>query len=335
MSFYDTIELIVNITLIIIILVVLIWFYQEYKANKLNNRVGKYSITSNEKRDSLFDILVNLYLKIRESFCHLLEKSNYLKKYSLKYEKYLDKDNQIMLKTMDYVTTKFLIGLFFIFVLIISTFTQDDEFTISKIIVAFTLGFFSLDIFLQTKNKYIDYVRKNDLLKAITIMNNCFKSGRSIIQTIDIVAYEIDGPLKKEFMKMKEDINYGLEIEEVFKRFNERVKLKDVKYITTSLMILNKTGGNIIDVFSSIEKTIFNNRKLEDEMKNLSVAAKALYRLLIVIPFIFTLIIFILDPTYFMPLFVKPLGLLIIILIITIYVLYIIIVKKIMKLREY
>ena len=53
---------------------------------------------------------------------------------------------------------------------------------------------------------------------------------------------------------MDNDIEYGLEIEEVFKRFNERVDLAEVKYITTSLTILNKTGGNIIDVFSSIEK---------------------------------------------------------------------------------
>ena len=63
--------------------------------------------------------------------------------------------------------------------------------------------------------------------------------------------------------KMYEDLEYGLEIEAVFKRFSLRVDLKEVKYITTSLTILNKTGGNIVDVFSSIEKTVFNNKKLD------------------------------------------------------------------------
>ena len=172
-------------------------------------------------------------------------------------------------------------------------------------------------------------------LKAITIMNNCFKSGRSIIQTIQIVGDEIEGPLKKEFIKMHEDLSYGLELEVVFERFNKRVNLKEVKYITTSLNILNKTGGNIVDVFSSIEKTVFNNKKLEDELKNLSAASKALYRILSIIPIIFIFIIYILDPTYFMPLFTNPIGILILTMIITIYIAYIIIVKKIIRIKEY
>jgi tight adherence protein B len=176
---------------------------------------------------------------------------------------------------------------------------------------------------------------ENDLLKAITIMNNSFKSGRSIYETIHIVATEIDGPLKEEFALMERDLDYGLEIETVFQRFNKRVNLKEVGYITTSLTILNKTGGNIVSVFSSIEKTVFSNKKLQDELRNLSAASKALYRILVVIPFIFILIIYVLDPTYFVPLYTETLGIILLSLIIIIYILYIVIVKRIMKLREY
>ena len=335
MSFYNSVEVIIKTILILMILIVFIWFYHEYKVNKLNKRINKYSINNDNKRHSLFDILVLFYVKVRTKFKKVLQKSNDLKKYSLKYEKYINKDSKLLRDGMDYVTTKFILGFIFLFILLVSSFIQDGNITISRIIIAFTLGFFSLDIFLLTKRKYLDYLIKNDLLKTITIMNNCFKSGRSIVQTIEIVSKEIDGPLKKEFKLMKEDLDYGLEIEVAFERFNKRVPLKDIKYITTSLTILNKTGGNIIDVFGSIEKTIFNNKKLEDELRNLSAASKALYRILILIPIIFTLIIFILDSTYFMPLFINPFGYLIIILILFIYILYILLVKRIIKLKEY
>ena len=110
--------------------------------------------------------------------------------------------------------------------------------------------------------------------------------------------------------------------------------LKEVKYITTSLTILNKTGGNIVDVFSSIEKTVFNNKKLDDELHNLSASSKALYRILVFIPIIFTFIIFLLDNTYFMPLFSNALGIIIIVLIVVIYIIYIILVKRIIKVKE-
>ena len=65
-------------------------------------------------------------------------------------------------------------------------------------------------------------------------------------------------------------------------------------------------------MFSSIEKTVFNNKKLEDELHNLSAASKALYRILIFIPIVFTFVIYILDNNYFNPLFTNPLGILII-----------------------
>ena len=333
MSLYDSIKMIVNIILIMVFVIFVIWFLHEIRISKLNKRINSYSIANTSNRHSLFDIITNFYIGIRKKISKLLSRSSILKKYSKKYEKYIDKKKS-NLKPMDYISTKFILAFVFIIILIVSGVIQNDTITFIQIFVAFTLGFFSLDVILLGSNKLINYQMKNDLLKAITIMNNSFKSGRSIIQTIKIVSDEIDGPLKEEFVKMYEDLSYGLEIEAVFERFNSRVNLKEVKYITTSLTILNKTGGNIVDVFASIEKTVFNNKKLEDELHNLSAASRALYHILVCIPFIFTLVIYVIDNTYFMPLFSNPLGILIIGVIIVLYILYIIIVKKIIRIKE-
>ena len=334
MPIYDSIKLIVNIILIMILVIFVIWFLRQLRISKLNRRINSYSIASDSVRHSLFDIVTNFFVNTRKKISKILAKSVFLQKYSLKYEKYIDKRESVVKDPMEFVSSKFIIGIAFIFILIISAVIQNSDVTFIKIFIAFTLGFFTLDIMLLSRGKMINHQMKNDLLKAITIMNNSFKSGRSIIQTIKIVSDEVEGPLKDEFKKMYEDLSYGLEIEAVFERFNARVNLKEVKYITTSLAILNKTGGNIVDVFASIEKTVFNNKKLEDELHNLSAASRALYRILVFIPIIFTMIIYILDSTYFMPLFTNPLGILIIGVIVIIYVVYIIIVKKIIKIKE-
>lgn len=42
---------------------------------------------------------------------------------------------------------------------------------------------------------------ENDFLQAITIMNNAFKSGRSILQAIELVTNELEGPIANEFQK--------------------------------------------------------------------------------------------------------------------------------------
>lgn len=334
MSLYDSIKLVVNIILIMVFIVFIVWFLKQVRISKLNKRINTYTITSDDNRHSLFDIITNFVINARKRISKDLSKSTFLKRYSLKYEKYIDKKKPGIHDPMEYVAGKFILAILAIIILIVSAVIKNDSITFIKIFIAFTLGFFSLDIVLLSRGKIVEHQMKNDLLKAITIMNNSFKSGRSIVQTIKIVSEEIDGPLKEEFKKMYEDVSYGLEIEAVFSRFNSRVNLKEVKYITTSLTILNKTGGNIVDVFASIEKTVFNNKKLEDELRNLSASSKALYRILVFIPIAFTFIIYLLDSSYFMPLFSGPLGFAIIGVIVVMYVVYIILVKRIIRVKE-
>ncbi len=42
------------------------------------------------------------------------------------------------------------------------------------------------------------------------------------------------------------ELSFGLSVDVVFGRFAKRVELEEVSYLTASLSILNKTGGNII-----------------------------------------------------------------------------------------
>ena len=81
MSLHDSIALIVNIIIIIIILVNVIWFLQQERINKLEKRLGKYAVESmNSKRESLFDVIINIYIKMRGYIDRFLYKSKYFVK---------------------------------------------------------------------------------------------------------------------------------------------------------------------------------------------------------------------------------------------------------------
>ena len=128
-------------------------------------------------------------------------------------------------------------------------------------------------------------------------------------------------------------MTYGLSIEVVFDRFYNRVKLDDAKYITSSLTLLNKTGGNIVKVFGTIERSFFDKKKLKQEMQSLTSASIFVFRTLCILPLIFILVIYILNPSYFSPIFTTNLGRLVLALVILIYVLYILVIKKVLKVK--
>ena len=103
------------------------------------------------------------------------------------------------------------------------------------------------------------------------------------------------------------------------------------KNAVTANPILNKTGGNIVEVFSSIEKTLFDKKKLNEELKNISASPNMIIKVLFIIPIVFTLIIYILNPTYFKPLLSSTLGYMIIAIIIIMFIIYILLLRRIMK----
>ena len=129
------------------------------------------------------------------------------------------------------------------------------------------------------------------------------------------------------------DITYGLSLDVVFHRFYERVKIEDAKYITTSLTLLNKTGGDITRMFSMLEKSILDKKNLRNELASLTASSRFVFRFLVFLPFIFVFIIFILNPTYFAPLVTTSIGLMVLGLIIILYALYIWIIKKVLEVK--
>lgn len=118
-----------------------------------------------------------------------------------------------------------------------------------------------------------------------------------------------------------------------FKRFSERVKLSETVYLTSSLSVLNKTGGNIIKVFDSIEKNLFSRKKLQSELKALTSSSKLIMYVLIFVPIVFVVFISIINKGFFTPLFEEPLGILLICIMFIIYITYILVVKRVMKIR--
>ncbi len=164
-------------------------------------------------------------------------------------------------------------------------------------------------------------------------MNNAFKSGHSIPQAIELVAEELDGDIHEEFERMRKELDMGLSTDEVFNRFATRVEIPEVTYINSSISVLNETGGNIVKVFSSIEKTLMNKKKLRLELKALTSSAKIVSYVLMLLPLLFILGISFVSPDYFLPLVTSPTGWLLLFVIMLVYLLYICIIKKIMKVR--
>lgn len=323
-----------QITLGIIVILLLYRFIKYRKSINYEKRLTKYSVKAvHDRRLSIFDNLIKQYKDTITSISNVLKKSAIVNKLSKRYEKYIPLYKDTYKEGIEIISVKVLTAVLLVAVAILAKTIQFQVLQFYEIFLPLIFGYYLPDIIFMTKYKIHRSRVENDLLQAIIIMNNAFKSGRSITQAIELVTKELEGPIAEEFKKMHLEISFGLEIDVVFKRLSERIELEEVSYLTASLAILNKTGGNIIKVFTSIEKTLFNKKKLKLELLSLTGSSTIIVYMLIAIPLLFIVFISMISPSYFMPLITTPIGGIITAVIIVIYILYIFCVRKIMKVR--
>ena len=316
---------------VMIFVITVIQIIKLVKSYQYEKKFSNFSLLSiNDREVSLYEKVATLFFKIVYKISKIISVSKVIEKHSKKFDNDSKVDGRIR-NGLDYISIKIVFGIFLsicaFFTIVIKKYNLD----FMKLIIFFIIGYFLPNAIIVYKRKKNKKRVEDDLLKAIIIMNNSFKSGRNIMQAIETVKNELSGPIAEEFKKISLDISYGLSLDTVFNRFYNRVKIEDAKYIASSLTLLNKTGGNIIKVFTMIEDSFFDKKKLKSELDSLTASSVFVFRVLVFLPIIFVSLISILNKDYFNPLFTSVLGITLLFVIIFLYVIYIVIIKKLLK----
>lgn len=320
------------IIFISIIIAILIFYIVKIIALLKNEkRISKFTINSNSDAPSLIDDVLNIFNRFVVFISKVLNKSTSMKKYATRLEKYLVYESDSKLTPIDHISIKFIIMIGIQLLYILTMLIKHLSFNFSGFVLTSALAFFFTDIILFVNYRKRKELIEEQLLQAIVIMNSAFKSGKNISQAIEIVKYELSSPIKEEFMIVSKDLSYGLDLETVFNRFAKRIKIEEAKYITSSLALLNKTGGNIVTVFNMIESNFYERIKIKNELSALTSSSRYMYRMLLILPFIFVILIVCLNPSYFMPLVTTTIGKIIIGAMIILYITYIFVIKKVMR----
>ena len=331
----NTIQLLITQCIILLTLFsVLSYFIKYNKGLSIEKRIARYSVKLiKDYSRSFFGSIIRFTDNIIYRISKFLDKSIIAKRSSKRYNKYVKAFGKDGDTGLTIIAQKVVMSIIFTLTAILSKTIRLQVLSMYELFIPILVGYYFLDIIYESK--YRSYRKKieNDFLQAIIVMNNAFKSGRSIYQAVELVLTELKGPISQEFKKIALEISYGLDIEVAFKRFAERIEIEEVAYLTASLSITNKTGGNIIRVFDSIEKTLFNRKKLKLELKSLTSSSKLIMYVLMLVPVFFITIISILNSSYFLPLFSTPLGYALIVIMIIIYITYIILVRRIIRVR--
>ncbi|MGM8212322.1 type II secretion system F family protein [Virgibacillus sp. W0430] len=139
-------------------------------------------------------------------------------------------------------------------------------------------------------------------------MANALRAGFSFMQTMKMVADEVDAPLGPEFANALKEINYGVNVEDAFANLIKRLPDKELEIVLNTILIQRSSGGNLTYLLETMQETIIDRGRVKDEVQALTAQGKMSSIVVTLLPILLAVYIRFVNPEYFFMLFSHPLG---------------------------
>ncbi|MGI4851966.1 MAG: type II secretion system F family protein [Janthinobacterium lividum] len=157
------------------------------------------------------------------------------------------------------------------------------------LIIYFILGFL--------ENKFKHKIM-TQLPLAIEIILRGIKAGSSVEKTFLVVIKEVNAPLKQEFARIVQQIEFGISFDEALHQTADRIDLSDFYFFSTSLIIQRKAGGSLSEILDNIITSLNKANEIRNKIKVLSAEAKVTGYILGSLPVFLWFIMMQLNPSY-------------------------------------
>jgi len=141
---------------------------------------------------------------------------------------------------------------------------------------------------------------------TITLMANSLRAGYSLLQTMEMVAREAKDPMATEFRRVVREVGLGIPHSDAMHNMLRRVPSDDLDLLVTAINIQHEVGGNLAQILATIGHTIRERLRIKSEIGVLTAQAKLSGYIISFLPIGMAGIIFVMNPTYMMAMFVMP-----------------------------
>jgi tight adherence protein B len=146
------------------------------------------------------------------------------------------------------------------------------------------------------------------LADSIDIIVRGIRSGLPVGECLNIIARESPDPIGEEFKMLIEGQKLGMTMKETLDKAIERMPTADMRFFAVVLVLQQKTGGNLAEALANLSGILRARKKMADKIRTMSAEARMTASIIGALPFLLSLTIYFLNPSYIELLFTDPLG---------------------------
>jgi len=114
----------------------------------------------------------------------------------------------------------------------------------------------------------------DQMVEALMIMSRSFCGGLSLIQSMEAVVEEMNDPIRQEFAVVLGENKMGVSLDEAMGRLYKRMPSPALQQMISAILLARETGGNLPVIFTRIVSTIRERKKIEENLKTLTLQGK-------------------------------------------------------------
>ena len=141
-------------------------------------------------------------------------------------------------------------------------------------------------------------VIEDQLPEALDFLARVLRAGHSLATGMQMAGEEIPEPLAGQFRRCYDQHSLGTPLEVSMKEMAERVGTPDFSFFVTAVLIQRTTGGDLAEVLTNIANMVRARIRLQQHVKAITAQGRMVGYILLVLPLIFFVILYLINPKY-------------------------------------
>jgi tight adherence protein B len=133
---------------------------------------------------------------------------------------------------------------------------------------------------------------------ALDFLARILRAGHSLSTGFQMSAEELPDPLAGEFRRCYDQHSLGQPLDDVLRDMAKRMDVPDVSFFVTAVLIQRQTGGDLAEVLKNIGGMVRARMRLQQHVKAITAQGRLTGTILLVMPFAFFFILYLLNPKY-------------------------------------
>jgi tight adherence protein B len=149
---------------------------------------------------------------------------------------------------------------------------------------------------------------KQLLPEALDLMVSAIRAGHSFSSALGMASRESPEPIKREFRQCYDEQNFGLEMRVAMSNLAYRMPIREIRMISTAILIQKDTGGNLTEILAKVSTLIRDDFRLQRQVRVHTAQGRLTGWVLALLPMALGVGLYLLNPEHMSILWQRPIG---------------------------